>query len=85
MIKGFVYKTPQTQEEANVYYRILESFMCNEVIFQDGQATYNQAKDEFNLHLQVAKRIKKESGFLPTFKSDVFYFGIPEFMEEAND
>jgi len=82
---GFVYQIPKTQEEANAYYKILDSWMCDEVIWQDGEATYNQAADEFNLHLQLAKRIKQESGFSPTISSDVFFFGIPEPMPKQED
>jgi hypothetical protein len=74
------YQTPKTQEEADAYYQQLDHMMCDEVIWRDGEATYNEARDEFNLHLQTAKRIKKESGFLPTISSDVFFFGIPKEM-----
>ena len=80
---GFVYKTPKTQAEADAYYRIFDHMMSDEVIWQDGQATYNEARDEFNLHLQTVKRIEKESGFLPTINSDVFFFGIPEAMPKT--
>ena len=77
---GLVYQTPKTQKEANVLYQKLEGFMCDEVIFRDGEATYEEARDEFNFYLQVAQKIVEESGFLPTIDSDVFFFGIPEPM-----
>lgn len=82
---GFVYQIPKTQEEANAYYQQLDQMMCDEVIWQDGEATYNEARDEFNLLLQTAKRIKQESGFLPTISSDVFFFGLPEPMPKRED
>ena len=53
------------------------------MIWRDGEATYNEASDEFNYHLELAKRIKKESGFSPTVNSDVFFDGIPEEMPSA--
>jgi len=84
-VKMFTYKTPKTQAEADSYYKILDSWMSDEVIWRDGEATYNQAADEFNLHLRLAERIKKESGFSPTISSDVFYFGIPEEMPRWED
>ena len=82
-VKMFTYKTPKTQAEADAYYKILDSWMCDEVIWRDGEATYNEASDEFNYHLELAKRIKKESGFSPTINSDVFFDGIPEEMPSA--
>ena len=82
---GFVYQIPKTQEEADVYYQQLDHMMSDEVIWQDGESTYNEARDEFNLHLQTAKRIKQESGFSPTISSDVFFFGIPEPMPKQED
>ena len=78
--KGFIYQIPKTQAEADAYYQKLDYMMCDEVIWRDGEATYNEARDEFNLHLQTAKRIKRESGFLPTISSDVFFDGIPKPM-----
>ena len=72
--------TPRTQAEADAYYQRLDHMMCDEVIWRDGEATYNEARDEFNLLLQIARRIKQESGFSPTISSDVFFFGIPEPM-----
>ena len=79
-VQELVYQTPKTQAEADAYYKILDSWMCDEVIWRDGEASYNEAADEFNYHLQLAERIKRESGFSPTIKGDVFFFGIPEEM-----
>ncbi len=76
----FIYQTPKTQQQADYYYQILDYVMSDEMIWQDGEVAYNEARDVFNSHLQLAKRIVKESGFLPTIDSDVFFEGIPEPM-----
>lgn len=80
IFKGF--RTPKTQAEADLYYRILDRMMSDEVVWRDGEATYNQARKEFNVLLKTAKKIKNESGFSPTISSDVFFNGIPEEMPE---
>ena len=82
---GFVYTSPRTQAEADAYYQRLDHMMCDEVIWRDGEATYNEARDEFNLLLQTARRIKQESGFSTTISSDVFFFGIPEPMPKTKE
>jgi hypothetical protein len=63
---------PKTQEEADKLYEALEYRMCDEVIYQDGQATETEACKTFNYYLNIAKKIEA-LGFKPTIDSDVFY------------
>ena len=63
---------PQTQEEADLLYQELSHEMADEVIYQDGQASEEQARDTFLYWLEKAKEIEK-LGFKPTIESDVFY------------
>lgn len=65
---------PKTQEEANKLYRELALDMCNEVIFQDGEATYQEAFAAFNIGLIKATKIYNHSGFSPP-AGDVFLDG----------
>ena len=65
---------PKTQEAANAIYRELELDMCNEVIFRDGEATYQEAVVAFNIGLIKATKIYNLSGFSPP-AGDVFLDG----------
>lgn len=67
-------KLPQTQEEANELYRELDSKMCDEVIFRDGEATWQEARAAFNEHLIRAAKIYSRTGFRPP-DGDVFLDG----------
>ena len=63
---------PKTQAEADAIYRDLDGYMCEESIFQDGEASLTEAIQTFTFYLQKAKRVKA-LGFLPTETGDVFY------------
>jgi hypothetical protein len=63
---------PRNQAEADAIYQDLDSYMCDESIFQDGEASYTEAKKTFTFYLQKAKQVKK-LGFLPTLDLDVFH------------
>lgn len=63
---------PKTQAEADAIYRDLDGYMCEECIFQDGEASLTEAIRTFTFYLQKAKRVKA-LGFLPTETGDVFY------------
>ena len=63
---------PTSQVEADAIYADLDKYMCDESIFSDGEASYSEAKAQFNFYLHKAKKVK-ERGFLPTIDSDVFY------------
>lgn len=71
---------PKTKEEADKAYRELDFLMCNEVIFRDGEATYQEAMAAFNRGLIQAIRIYNRTGFRPP-DGDVFLDGeLPEPM-----
>ena len=55
---------PKTQAEADAIYRDLDGYMCEESIFQDGEASLTEAIQTFTFYLQKAKRVKA-LGFLP--------------------
>jgi len=63
---------PTNQKEADLIYKELDSLMCDEVIYQDGQATEEQANETFNYYLNYACLVAS-FGYRPTIKSDVFY------------
>lgn len=63
---------PTTQAEADAIYRDLDGYMCEECIFQDGEASLADAIQTFTFYLQKAKQVKA-LGFLPTETGDVFY------------
>ena len=63
---------PKTQAEADAIYQDLDGYMCDESIFQDGEASLTAAIQKFTFYLQKAKRVKA-LGFLPTETGDVFY------------
>ena len=55
---------PKTQVEADAIYQDLDGYMCEESIFQDGEASLTEAIQTFTFYLQKAKRVKA-LGFLP--------------------
>ena len=63
---------PKTQHEADLLYEKLSHEMADEVIYQDGEATEQQAKATYLYWLDKAKQIEK-LGFKPTIDSDVFF------------
>jgi len=63
---------PRNQAEADAIYQDLDGYMCDEAIFQDGEASLTEAIQTFTFYLQKAKRVKA-LGFLPTETGDVFY------------
>tara|TARA_R100000808_G_C2063429_1_gene93876 strand:- start:181 stop:465 length:285 start_codon:yes stop_codon:yes gene_type:complete len=76
---------PKTQEEANVLYKELELEMSNEVIYRDGEATYNEAFAAFNIGLIKATKIFNTTGFRPP-RGDVFMEGkLPPPMKPLRD
>ena len=66
---------PRNQAEADAIYQDLDGYMTDEAIFQDGEASYSEAKKTFTFYLQKAKQVKA-LGFLPTIEGDVF--GYPK-------
>ena len=65
---------PKTQEEADKLYRELDFLMCDEVIYRDGEATYEEARKSFNQSLLQATKIYSRTGFKPP-DGDVFLGG----------
>jgi|TARA_R110002020_G_scaffold117559_7_gene268827 hypothetical protein len=63
---------PKTQYEADLLYEKLSHEMADEVIYQDGEATEEQAKAKYLYWLNKAKQIEM-LGFKPTIDSDVFF------------
>ena len=63
---------PKSQKEADLIYEELSYRMCDEVIYQDGEASHDEAKDTFLYFLEIAKQVEA-CGFKPTIESDVFY------------
>tara|TARA_Y100001937_G_C7065584_1_gene305880 strand:- start:214 stop:450 length:237 start_codon:yes stop_codon:yes gene_type:complete len=63
---------PKTQQEADFLYKILSHKMSNEVIYQDGEVTEQQARTTYLYWLKKAKKIER-LGFKPTIDSDVFF------------
>lgn len=55
---------PRNQAEADAIYQDLDGYMCDEAIFQDGEASLTEAIQTFTFYLQKAKRVKA-LGFLP--------------------
>ena len=65
---------PKTQEAADAIYRKLDFEMCDEIIFRDGEATYQEAFAAFNVGLIKAIKIFNKTGFRPP-DGDVFIDG----------
>ena len=63
---------PKNQKEADDIYKELESFMCDEAIYQDGEASTQEANETFDYYLNYVCFVAS-LGYRPTFESDVFY------------
>jgi len=64
----------KTQKDADDIYILLDSYMCDECIFQDGMASYEEAEQTFNYWLKKAKRIPMKPS--KDIYSDVFFEGV---------
>lgn len=62
---------PTTQIEANWIYEDLDMYMSPEAVYQDGEATAEDAAYTFNFYLRKALLVE-EQGFLPQMDGDVF-------------
>jgi hypothetical protein len=64
----------KTQKDADDIYILLDSYMCDECIFQDGEVSYEVARRTFNYWLKKAKRIPMKPS--KDIYSDVFFSGV---------